>query len=295
PRSERGGIARYGHLTGIRGIERGRGLELLPYSVARAEYAPVPARGDAPFADPYRDGADYFASFGLDLKYRLASNLTLDATFNPDFGQVEVDPAVVNLTAFETQFDEKRPFFVEGGDIFDFGGGTELLYSRRIGGAPRWSAPGAALYESVPDAATILGAAKLTGRTAGGWTIGVLEAVTAEEAGRYITPAGDEVEEVAAPLTSWFAGRVERNLREGRTVVGAMATAVNRRLGGLALAGDLRASAYAGGIDFRHEWARRAWALSGHLAASRIAGEPGAIEAAQTSSARYFQRPDADH
>ncbi|HEX7091744.1 MAG TPA: DUF5916 domain-containing protein, partial [Longimicrobiales bacterium] len=294
PRSERGGVARYGHLTGIRGIDRGRGLELLPYSVARAEYAPTAGDDDAPFADPYRDGADYFASLGLDLKYRLASNLTLDATINPDFGQVEVDPAVVNLTAFETQFDEKRPFFVEGSDIFDFGGGTELVYSRRIGGAPRWSPPDAALYESVPDAATILGAAKLTGRTAG-WTIGVIEAVTAEEAGRYITPAGEEVEEVAAPLTSWFAGRIERNLREGRTTVGGLATAVNRRLGGLPLAQRLRASAYAGGIDFRHEWADRAWSVSGHIAASRIAGEPEAIAAAQTSSARYFQRPDADH
>lgn len=293
PRSERGGIARYGHLTGIRGIDRGRGLELLPYSVARAEYAPTAGDDGAPFTDPYRGGADYFASLGLDIKYRLASNLTLDATFNPDFGQVEVDPAVVNLTAFETQYDEKRPFFVEGSDIFDFGS-TELLYSRRIGGAPRWSAPGAALYESVPDAATILGAVKLTGRTAG-WTIGVIEAVTAEEVGRYITPAGEEVEEVAAPLTSWFAGRIERNLREGRTTVGALATAVNRRLGGLPLAQQLRASAYAGGIDFRHEWADRAWSLSGHVAASRIAGAPEAIEAAQTSSARYFQRPDADH
>lgn len=294
PRSERGGIARYGHLTGIRGIDRGRGLDLLPYSVARAEYAPAAGEDGAPFADPYRDGADYFASLGLDLKYRLAWNLTLDATFNPDFGQVEVDPAVVNLTAFETQFEEKRPFFVEGSDIFDFGGGTELLYSRRIGGAPRWSAPGEALYESVPDAATILGAAKLTGRTAG-WTVGLIEAVTAEETGRYITAAGDEVEEVAAPLTSWFAGRVQRNLREGRTTVGALITAVNRRLGGLPLAQRLRASAYAGGIDFRHEWADRAWVLSGHVAASRIAGEPEAIEAAQRSSARYFQRPDADH
>jgi hypothetical protein len=247
---------------------------------------------------------------GLDAKVRLASNLTLDATFNPDFGQVELDPAVVNLTAFETRFDEKRPFFVEGADIFHFGdevgwggggfeGGTQLLYSRRIGGAPGGDSGGDtggdALYEDVPDVATILGAAKVTGRTAGGWTLGFLEAVTAEETGRFTDSGGGERERVVAPLTNYVAGRVQRSLRGGSTVIGGMGTGVHRRLGALPLAGEMRSAAYGAGVDFLHEWGNRTWALSGYFAGSRIEGAPGAITDAQISSARYYQRPDADH
>ncbi|HUH14173.1 MAG TPA: DUF5916 domain-containing protein [Longimicrobiales bacterium] len=306
PKAERGGIAAYGRLVGLRDLHRGRGLELMPYAVGRAELVPVDRPADAPFEDPYRDGADFFGSMGLDLKYRLASNLTLDATVNPDFGQVEVDPAVVNLSAFETRFDERRPFFVEGSDIFRFGGGggfggggfgagTNLLYSRRIGGSPRWSEPAEALYTETPDAATILGAAKLTGRTAGGWTVGLLEAVTGEERGRFITAEGARGEEVVAPLSNYLAARAQKNLRQGRTVVGGIATAVNRDVAETPLAARMRASAYTGGLDFRHEWAERAWALSGYVAGSRIAGDADAIARAQTSSARYFHRPDATH
>jgi len=301
PKSERGGIARYGHLTGLSDLEQGGGLELLPYVVGRAEYIPVETPPDATFPDPYRDGSDYFATGGLDLKYRLATNLTLDATFNPDFGQVELDPAVVNLTAYETRFEEKRPFFVEGADIFQFGdgggweGATRLLYSRRIGGAPRRPGGVDALYEDVPEASTILGAAKVTGRTADGWTVGFMEAVTDEEVGRFMDAAGVEGSQVVAPLTNYFVGRVRRNLAEGRTALGGMVTGVNRRLGGLPLAATTRASAYSAGVDFRHEWGDRTWAVSGNLAGSRIAGAPEAIETAQRSSARYYQRPDANH
>lgn len=301
PKSERGGIARYGHLEGPGDIRRGAGLEFLPYLVARAEYVqPEPVDG-APFPDPYRDGSEYFAEVGADLKYRVASNLTLDATVNPDFGQVELDPAVVNLTAFETRFDERRPFFVEGGDIFEFGesggfgGATQLLYSRRIGGEVDWEGPDDIVYDDAPDGATILGAAKLTGRTAGGWTIGLLEAVTGEESARFVDAAGERGAAAVAPLSSYFAGRVQRRLRQGRTVLGAIATAVHRRLGDFVLRDRLRSEAYAGGVDFTHEWADRTWALTGWLAGSRIAGSPAAIEIAQRSSARYFQRPDADH
>jgi hypothetical protein len=301
PKSERGGIARYGHLEGLRSLEEGGNLEILPYLVGRAEYIPVETPADVSFANPFRDGSEYFASAGLDFKYRMASNLTLDATVNPDFGQVELDPAVVNLTAYETRFDEKRPFFVEGADIFQFGdagdweGSTQLLYSRRIGGTPRGGGPQGAVYEDVPNAATILGAAKVTGRTVGGWSLGFLEAVTAREVGRFVDAGGGHQSEVVAPLTNYLVGRVRRSMREGQTVLGGMATGVHRRLGGLALASSLRAEAYSAGLDFTHEWGNRSWALSGYAAGSRIGGDPEAIVSAQRSSARYYQRPDADY
>lgn len=300
PKSEAGGIPRFGHLTGLEGVQQGRGLELLPYAVGRAEYVDVGGPEDPPFESPYRSGSDYYGDVGLDVKYRLTSNLTLDGTVNPDFGQVELDPAVVNLTAFETRFDEKRPFFVEGSDIFSFGGGgrfggTQLLYSRRIGARPGWRAPADALYADPPGEATILGAAKLTGRTAGGWVLGVLDAVTAEERGHFIRPDRTTGEEAAAPLTNHFAGRVQRNMREGRSVVGGMATAVHRRLDGSGLAAEMTSEAYSGGVDFSHEWGDRTWSVSGHVAGSHVSGEPEVIASLQRSSARYFDRPDAAH
>ncbi|MFW6079868.1 MAG: DUF5916 domain-containing protein, partial [Gemmatimonadota bacterium] len=306
PTSERGGVARYGHLVGLRGLEPGNPIEVLPYIVSRAEYRRIAQSDDVAFENPYRDGSDYFTGIGADLKYRVTSNLTLDATINPDFGQVEVDPAVVNLSAFETRFDEKRPFFVEGAEIFRFGGGgggggpgggggTQLFYSRRIGARPYGEAPSEAAYADIPDATTIVGAGKLTGRTASGWSIGVLEAVTAREYAPYTAVDGGEGEAMIEPLTNYVVGRLERQLRQGQTVVGGIVTAVNRDLADTPLLTELRSSAYTGGIDFSHEWADRAWSLSGYFAGSHISGEPAVIEAAQRSSARYYQRPDADH
>ena len=314
PKEEAGGIARYGHLVGIRDLQESRGLELLPYVQTRAEVVDVAFDEDAGFENPYRDGSDFFYGMGLDLKYGLSSNLTLNATLNPDFGQVEVDPAVVNLTAYETRFEEKRPFFVEGASIFSFGGGgggggfggmfgggggggggTQLLYSRRIGGSPRGDVPDEAVYDDAPDQTTILTAAKLTGRTAGGWSVGIMEAVTGEEMAPYITENRTRGEAVVAPLSNFLVGRVRKDFRNGQTTVGGIATAVNRDLSDAALATELRSSAYAGGLDFFHEWGDRTWSLSGQLAGSRISGEAPVIEEAQTSSARYYQRPDADH
>jgi hypothetical protein len=187
PKNESGLASRMAQLEGIEGISPGRHLELLPYASARAEHV-APAR----LGDPFNDGSRLFAGAGLDLKYGVATNMGLVAAFNPDFGQVEVDPAVVNLTAYETFFEEKRPFFTEGGQIFaNFGrsGASDyrtffypeplLFYSRRIGRAPQGT--GTADFVDEPAATTILGAAKLTGRTAGGWTVGVLEAVTGRD------------------------------------------------------------------------------------------------------------------
>jgi hypothetical protein len=152
PKSEQGGIPTYGHLVGLDSVSPGQRLEVLPYVVARAEYVD-------PGLNPYRTDSEYFASGGLDLLYRVTSDFALNATINPDFGQVEVDPAVINLTVYETFFQEKRPFFIEGSEIFDFGrntSGGRLFYSRRIGRRPQVYAPSS--VSDVPDATTILGA-----------------------------------------------------------------------------------------------------------------------------------------
>jgi hypothetical protein len=285
PRSMRGGPSRYGHLVGLEGIRPGKRLEALPYVASRAEYLRVDSD------NPYRTGRDWFASTGVDLKYRVTSSLTLDATLNPDFGQVEVDPAVVNLTAFETSFDEKRPFFIEGADIFKFGD-VSMFYSRRIGRTPQGGLPAGVRFADRPDATTILGAAKLTGQTAAGWRLGALAAATARETADFIGADGGEDRAVIEPGTGYVVTRADRSLRRGESSVGAVLTAMHRR-SEPGLDALLRSSALAGGVDFSHEFLDRTWVVAGYLAGSRVAGSPAAMVRTQRSSARYFQRPDA--
>lgn len=304
PALERGGVSRYGHLDGIEGIGAGRRLELLPYVAARGEYLQLAGVDEVGFDNPFRSGSDHFADVGADLKYRLGSNLTLDATVNPDFGQVELDPSVINLTAFETRYEERRPFFVEGADIFQFGeggprgsvgSGPQLLYSRRIGRSPQGSTPSAAVFDDVPSTTTILGAAKVTGRVGAGWSLGILEAVTAEESAPYIDASGDRGEQVVEPATNYLVGRLRRQFGEGETRFGVIGSATNRNLAGTPLGERLHRSAYAGGIDFAHEWGNREWRLSGVLTGSLVQGNAEVITRTQRSSTRYYQRPDADH
>jgi len=303
PPEERGGVARYGHLVGIEGIQQGKRLEVLPYLTGRAELRDVPQSAAVGFSNPYRSGRDVFGNYGVDLKYRMGSNLTLDATVNPDFGQVEMDPAVINLTAFETRFAEQRPFFVEGSEIFRFGDGggsgggadAQLVYSRRIGRSPQGVLPGSAAYADMPSNTTILGAMKLTGKTADGWSMGVLNAVTARETAPWIGEGELVGETEVEPLSNYFAGRVRRDLRDGAAAFGVIGTAVYRDLENPTLEGRLHSSAFTAGVDGRIEWANRAWVLAGKVSRSLVRGSDGAILRTQQSSARYFQRPDADH
>jgi hypothetical protein len=298
PKRERAGVARYGHLVGLQALEPSGPFELLPYGLTRAAYRTIAQEPDVTFRNPFADGSDYATAFGLDLKYRLASNLTLDATFNPDFGQIEADPATINLTAFETRFDERRPFFIEGSDIFEFGDGgdqgTQIFYSRRIGGPPPGRIPAGAVYDDMPDNSTILGAAKLTGKI-GGWSIGLIEAVTGRERAAYITEDELRGRALVAPLSSFMAARTRREFRAGQSVIGAIVTGAQRDLSDAGLAARVRSSAYTGGLDFSHDWADRSWSVNGYLVGSRIAGRAQVISAAQRSSARYYDRPDAAH
>ena len=296
PKSDVGGVSRYAHLTGLGPLQAQRRLELAPYLLARGSYQPGTA------GDPFRSGSDYHGSAGVDLKYGLTSDLTLNATVNPDFGQVEVDPAVVNLSVFETFFPEKRPFFVEGADVFRFGGirasnsfgVPDVFFSRRIGREPQRSLGGDGVnFLDAPTETSIRAAAKLSGRTRGGWSIGLLDAVTAGESARYVDALGSRVTTPVEPLTNYFVGRLRKDLRGGNSTVGIIATAVNRDQESTELKSLLRSSGYSFGADFTNSWADRVWSLDGSVAFNTVRGTPEAIERTQRSSSRYYQRPDA--
>ncbi|HEX8390914.1 MAG TPA: DUF5916 domain-containing protein, partial [Longimicrobium sp.] len=293
PPNQSGFASRFGTLTGMSGLTSPRRLEVLPYTVAR-----VTRDGRVSNSDPFRSPTDPSFSAGADVKYGVTSNLTLTATFNPDFGQVEADPSQVNLTAFEQFFSERRPFFVEGVDVFQFGlgGGEALFYPRRIGRTPQGGISGQTRFVDAPETSTILGAAKLTGRTPGGWTIGVLNAVTAEEKTRFVTVDDDGIEQtVTEPMTNYAVARVRRDLRRGQTSIGAIATTVHRRLGGHDNLSFLPGSAYAGGLDWRHRFLNGAWQFNGFFLQSSVRGDTLAIQRLQRSPSRLFHRPDADY
>ena len=288
-------VSRMGDLTGLVGIRVPERLEITPYVSSTLTRAP----GDG--ANPFYDRNYNKPSLGGDVKYGLPGGLTLSATLNPDFGQVEVDPAVVNLSAFETSFPEKRPFFLEGSDVFNFGqvfrqndyGGQTFLYSRRIGRQPQRGAPGDALYADVPRQTTIAGAAKVTGKT-GPWTVGVLDALTTLQRAQVLTTAGTRYDAPVEPLTNYFAGRVKRDFRGGASMLGAVLQQTTRADGDTSFSPFLRSSATFGGLDFEHDMARRTWIASGFVGGSLVRGSEQAIAATQRRSNHYFQRPDAD-
>lgn len=294
---EAGFVSRFGNLTGLVNIPSPRRLEIMPYVSSKLTSAP----GDE--ANPFYKSKSFEGSVGGDLRWGMPGGLTLTATVNPDFGQVEVDPAVVNLSAFETFFPEKRPFFLEGSDVFSFGNvirnndyaGQTFLYSRRIGRTPqRFPGGSGVAYFDAPEQTTIAGAAKITGKR-GPWTIGVMDAVTPEERADLIRTDGTRAETPVEPMSNYFAGRLRRDFRAGNTVVGGMVTHTVRRLEGATFDNILPANAAFAGLDFEHRWANRQWALSGFTSMSRVAGSPTVIGNVQRSSIRYYQRPDADY
>jgi hypothetical protein len=286
-REDTGWSSRMGALTGLAGVERSRGVELLPYAAASLDVRNA-GNPDDPFFDE-RAGA---ARVGGDLKASLGSSLTLDATINPDFGQVEADPAEVNLTAFETFFPERRPFFTEGAQLLGIRG---LFYSRRIG-APPAGAAGVDFAESV-DNTTILGAAKLTGRRASGLSIGAVAAVTGEESVRtYDADAGLFGRALVAPRTTYLVASAQQEVGRNASTVSALVTAVDRSLAdGSPLAGLLAERAYSGVVDTRIRWAGGKYDMSAFVGFTHVRGSERAMLAQQLSSRRYWQRPDAQH
>ena len=298
PLREQDGVNRFGHLTDLGSVHASRLLELLPYVRSRTEFSPVDP------GDPFRDGSDQFWGAGADLKYGINSNMTLNSTVNPDFGEVEVDPAVVNLTATETFYPERRPFFVEGADVFRFGdmrsynsfNTTIPFHGRRIGREPQRSLDNEGfVYTDIPRSTTITAAAKVTGKTSNGWTLGVLDAFTPREVARTQDTLGVEGTTPVEPASNYFVGRARREYRAGNTLIGALFTATARDLGDPELESLLRSDAYAGGFDLNHYWAGRKYSLDAMLLGSSVRGSTDAMASTQQSSVHYFQRPDATH
>lgn len=290
-RLQEGRVSQFGRLEGIRIPEASRRLEVRPYVLSSAH------RGPAEEGDPFFDGSSLDTRTGFELRYGLGSSFTLDATINPDFGQVEADPATINLSAFETFYQERRPFFVEDARIFDFtlsGHRNSLFYSRRIGRSPQGSLPYEADFTDVPDAATILGAAKMTGRTSGGLSIGALAAVTQEEMGRaFYADQGLQEEFPVEPRGQFGVVRLQQDFRDGASQLGGIVTGMRRDLPAEGTFDFLSSQAFSGGLDFEHTWNNREWALHGFLAGSHVRGDSTAIIRLQRASNHYFHRPDA--
>jgi hypothetical protein len=296
PPQQPGVVSRYGDLVGLDSLASPKRIEVLPYVSSQVTRAPGTSAN--PFFEPTATGG----RVGADVRYGLPAGLTLTATVNPDFGQVEVDPAVVNLSAFEVFFPERRPFFLEGVDIFRFGQSvtfndnnpSNFFYTRRVGRAPRRSLEAlGASFSDVPAQSDIVAAAKVSGKTNGGLSLGVLGALTREETGRYVLPGGTRGAAVVEPRTEFLVTRVRQDFRQGNTVVGGVVTGVRRDLSDAELAPLFVRDALVSGADFEHRWGDRTWAVSGFMAGSRVGGDARVMTALQRSPIRAFQRPDA--
>jgi hypothetical protein len=299
PRRGSGFVSRFPELEALGEIRPPARIELSPYASFR-----VDTPGEV--GDPFRSGWGTAPRAGADLKVGIGSHLTLDATVYPDFGQVEVDPAVVNLSDREVFFPERRPFFMEGASIFDgFGSGGSrnfwgfnwpgptLVYSRRIGRTPQGSLPDND-HEQVPQATDILGAAKLTGKL-GSWNVGTVHAFTQREHARYVVD-GLETQVEVEPLTYYGFTRVQNEINGGRQGLGVISTVVARDLGETPLRAELSGTGAVLGLDgWTFLGPSKTWVVTGWAAASRVTGTPERMKELQESSVRYFQRPDATH
>jgi len=284
-------VSLYGDLAGLEGLSAPGRTELLPYVAGRLRRAP----GDP--ANPFWRANDTWRGMGLDVKHGLTSNFTLTATVNPDFGQVEADPSLVNLTAFETFYEEKRPFFTEGTEIIGFRLMPEgyAFYSRRIGRPPQLpvDVPDGG-FADLPEATPILGAVKVSGKTADGWSLGLMEAVTGQVDVDVSGPDGMGAQPVE-PMTNYAAARVRRDFGGGWNALGLFATAVNRRQNEPAFEG-LRSDSYFGAFDWRLRFGPdHNYEFAGWMAGSHARGTPEAMARTQRASNHLFQRPDAPH
>jgi hypothetical protein len=299
PKNESTGVSRFIDLIGLDGIKPSGKIEVVPYVTGKAEYLQHSA------GDPFNTGSKYTPDIGADLKMGLGTNLTLNATLNPDFGQVEIDPAVLNLSDVETYYSEKRPFFVQGSSIFDFGNGgarnywgfnwsgPSLFYSRRIGRNPQGKLPDNTDYSSVPSGTHILGAAKLTGKVGDNWNIGTIQAVTQRDYAQYqLNGIKSDLE--VEPLTYYGIARLQKEINNGRQGIGMIATYTARDYRDQSLSNITNKSSFTGGVD---GWTSldtsKTWVLTGYSSMSYVQGSTQRLIDLQENSQHYFQRPDA--
>jgi hypothetical protein len=300
PRIQSGYVSRFIELQGLSNLQPPMNVEILPYVESKGEY--LQRSSD----DPFQKHGTYSTNAGLDLKVGLSSNLTLTGAINPDFGQVEVDPAVVNLSDVESYFQEKRPFFIEGATIFNFGlGGAsnnwifdfpcpEFLYTRRIGRAPHGSIP-TSDWSDIPVATQILGAAKLTGKLGDSWNVGTIQALTNREMANIVTSGNHERVEIE-PLTYYAVFRAQRDFNDSRQGLGFLATVTERDFSDDRLRAEMNKSSFFAGTDgwiFLDD--EKEWVINGWLAMTRVAGTLEDMIALQTNSQHYFQRPDISY
>ena len=286
PREAPATVYLFGELKGLKDIRTSRGIEFLPYALASVSHSPGSTN-----TDPFGFNA------GLDAKVGISSDFTLDLSVNPDYGQVEADPSVLNLTTFETFFEEKRPFFLEGNDVFDFDMDGDIpYYSRRIGSAPTFSNPYTQLMVSdIPNQTTILGAAKLSGKSKKGLSVGLVNGLTAKASGTATNESGMEKEIEVSPLSNYMATRVKKDFQGGNTIFGGVFSMVNRISPDTTSSLLLPNSALSGGLDLLHYWNNRNYYLQVKTIASQMNGSPEAILKKQLSHSHRYQRPDADY
>jgi len=277
-----GMLYNFGELRGISGLKKSRRLEVMPFVFG--DLKTLQEEPGNPFTEK---GRVWGGNMGLDAKIGVSSNFTIDLTVNPDFGQVESDPSVMNLTAFETFYEEKRPFFLEGLTIFDYDfDQTDLFYSRRIGHSPsRTISMGDTLFINSPDKTSIISAAKFSGTTAKSLSVGLIQSLTAGEYARISDQYGKEQTAMVEPMTNYLIARVQKGYHEGNTVIGGMLTSTNRFIEDENLE-FLPGQAYTGGIDIRHHWKDKKYYLDAKLIGSYLAGAREAITLLQESSAR---------
>ncbi|NLJ42428.1 MAG: carbohydrate binding family 9 domain-containing protein [Bacteroidales bacterium] len=286
-----GMLYNYGEFIGLRGLKKSRRLEIQPFVLGDLKtMKEIPG-------DPYtKNGRNWGGNAGLDAKIGVSSNFTIDLTVNPDFGQVESDPSVMNLTAFETFYEEKRPFFLEGLTIFDYKFDNQtLFYSRRIGHSPsRTVDAGSHTFVKNPDMTTILSAAKFSGTDSKGLSVGLIQSVTANEYARITDIYGNESKQIVEPLTNYLVGRIQKGYNAGNTIIGGMFTSTNRFINDEELE-FLPTDAFTGGIDLLHHWKDKKFFVNAKISGSYIKGSPESIKILQESPAHYFQRPGADY
>ncbi|MCR9063464.1 MAG: carbohydrate binding family 9 domain-containing protein [Cytophagales bacterium] len=286
-------VSGFAELHGLEDIVPQKQIEIAPYTVGKIE------RGPAEAGNPFKTGKNSNVTLGVDGKIAVTSDLILDFTINPDFGQVEADPSQVRIDGFQNFFQERRPFFIESRNIFDYeltgsqaGGDYDsdlLFYSRRIGSSPHsYPALNKNEYADVPHNTSILGAAKFSGKTKNGWSIGLLESITQEEIATIQGESGERTE-IVEPQTNYFVSRIQKDINGGETVIGGILTSVNRKGN---LNDLLHDDAFSGGIDLLHYWKNRTYYVKGSAIFSHVAGSKEKIAATQTAFEHLFQRPN---